>query len=100
MKKATTANSESNSATPRTLAVDIGGTGIKTIILDPDGKPITERERIATPPRATPKRGMGIIDKMAHQQGEVDRVWFGFPGVVKDGRVVTARNLGRACITF
>jgi len=100
MKKATTANSESNSATPRTLAVDIGGTGIKTIILDPDGKPITERERIATPARATPKRVMAIIDKMAHQQGEFDRVSVGFPGVVKDGKLLTAVNLGPGWTKF
>jgi polyphosphate glucokinase len=94
MKKSATPSPASDSNSPRTLAVDIGGTGIKTIILDPDGKPLTERERVPTPPRATPKKVMAIIEQMARQQGEFDRVSVGFPGVVKDGRLLTAFNLG------
>jgi polyphosphate glucokinase len=94
MKKSATEAPVSDSGMPRTLAVDIGGTGIKTIILDPDGKPLTERERIPTPPRATPKKVISIIEQMAHQQGEFDRVSVGFPGVVKDGKLLTAFNLG------
>jgi polyphosphate glucokinase len=101
MKKSsnTTTVSGSNDM-PRTLAVDIGGTGIKTIILDPDGKPLTERERIPTPPRATPKKVMAIIEQMASQQGEFDRVSVGFPGVVRDGRLLTAFNLGPGWTKF
>ena len=34
---------------PVTLAVDIGGTGLKMLCLDPEGKPITERLRVLTP---------------------------------------------------
>jgi polyphosphate glucokinase len=100
MKKNATEPPLSDSSTPRTLAVDIGGTGIKTIILDPDGKPLTERERVPTPPRATPKKVMTIIEQMAHQQGEFDRVSVGFPGVVKDGRLLTAFNLGPGWTKF
>lgn len=100
MKKSATETPVSDSGMPRTLAVDIGGTGIKTIILDPDGKPLTERERIPTPPRATPKRVMTIIEQMARQQGEFDRVSVGFPGVVKDGKLLTAFNLGPGWTKF
>jgi len=100
MKKSAPADSTSDSNTPRTLAVDIGGTGIKTIILDPDGKPLTERERVPTPPRATPKKVMTIIEQMARQQGEFDRVSVGFPGVVKDGKLLTAFNLGPGWTRF
>jgi polyphosphate glucokinase len=100
MKKSATATPVSDSSTPRTLAVDIGGTGIKTIILDPDGKPLTERERVPTPPRATPKKVMTIIEQMARQQGEFDRVSVGFPGVVKDGKLITAFNLGPGWTKF
>lgn len=94
MKKAANQNSGSDGSSLRTLAVDIGGTGIKTIILDEDGKPLTERERTPTPPKATPRQVIAIIEQMAHQQGEFDRVSVGFPGVVKDGKLQTAFNLG------
>ena len=33
--------------TPRTLCIDIGGTGIKGIVYDPNGAPLSERVRIA-----------------------------------------------------
>jgi polyphosphate glucokinase len=100
MKKSAASSPNPDSNSPRTLAVDIGGTGIKTIILDPDGKPLTERERIPTPPRATPKKVMAIIEQMARQQGEFDRVSVGFPGVVKDGKLLTAFNLGPGWTKF
>jgi polyphosphate glucokinase len=100
MKKNAAANPGSDSSAPRTLAVDIGGTGIKTIILDPDGKPLTQRERIPTPPRATPKKVVAIIEQMAQQQGEFDRVSVGFPGVIKDGKVLSAANLGPGWTRF
>lgn len=79
---------------PRTLAVDIGGTGIKTIILDPEGKPLTQRARIPTPARATPKKVISIIDELAKLQGHFDRVSVGFPGVVHEGKLLSAPNLG------
>lgn len=79
----------------RTLAVDIGGTGIKTMVLDPAGKPLTERLRLPTPAKATPKGVVAVIRKLAAKQGPFDRVSVGFPGVIKDGIVYTAANLGK-----
>jgi polyphosphate glucokinase len=76
-----------------TLAVDIGGTGIKVIILDEAGKPITERVRIKTPRPATPFAVMNTIAEIAKAQGAFDRVSVGFPGVVRQGVTVTAPNL-------
>lgn len=87
-------------AAPRTLAVDIGGTGIKALTLDPQGKPINERRKIATPRRATPKAVIKVVDKLAAAQPGFERVSVGFPGVVKDGIVYTAANLGRGWIGF
>jgi polyphosphate glucokinase len=81
--------------TIRTLAIDIGGTGIKTIKLDENGKAISERTRIPTPKKATPKAVLGIIRELAKTQSGFDRVSAGFPGVVKDGVVYTAPNLGK-----
>ena len=77
----------------RTLAVDIGGTGIKVITLDERGKPLTERVRIKTPKPATPSAIIAAIAGLAKAQGESDRVSVGFPGVVCRGVTVTAPNL-------
>jgi polyphosphate glucokinase len=79
--------------TTRTLAVDIGGTGIKTIVLDTDGKPLTERLRVKTPKHASPAHVMKVIGDLAGKQGEFDRVSVGFPGVVRGGVTETAPNL-------
>lgn len=83
-----------NSGPPRTLAIDIGGTGIKALTLDPAGKPINERMRFATPKRATPKDIIEIARTLAKAQPPFERVSVGFPGVVKRGVVYTAANLG------
>ena len=83
-----------DAARPLTLAIDIGGTGVKTIVLDRQGKALTERTRLATPKSATPKKLLPVIEELAKGQGEFDRVSAGFPGVIKDGVVYTAANLG------
>ncbi len=80
---------------PLTLTIDIGGTGIKSFVLSPSGKPINERERIPTPRKATPARVIGVIEKLAKMSPRFSRVSVGFPGVVKDGVVYTAPNLGK-----
>ncbi len=85
---------------PRTLAVDIGGTGIKAELLDERGRPLTERARDPTPKNATPRKVIAAIVKLAKAQGAFDRVSAGFPGVIKDGVVYTAPNLGRGWNNF
>ena len=85
--------SESNA--PRTLAVDIGGTGIKAELLDARGRPLTGRARIRTPKGATPRQVIGIIRKLGTAAGEFDRVSVGFPGLTKNGVIYTAPNLGK-----
>ena len=77
----------------RTLAIDIGGTGIKAVVLSKTGKLLTERIRVKTPRPATPAAVINAIVELAQQQGEFDRVSVGFPGVVRRGVTVTAPNL-------
>jgi polyphosphate glucokinase len=77
----------------RTLAIDIGGTGIKAMLLDDKGKALTERLRVPTPQPATPKNVLAAIRTLAVQFGDFDRVGAGFPGVVKSGVVMTAPHL-------
>jgi polyphosphate glucokinase len=86
--------------TLRTLAVDIGGTAIKAIKLDGNGKPTSERSRIPTPKKATPKKVIGVIRKLAAIQNGFDRASVGFPGVIKDGIVYTPANLGKGWVGF
>src|SRR3989441_13132181 len=76
-----------------TLAIDIGGTGIKAVVLSATGKPLTERSRVKTPRPATPEAVINTIVELAKQQGEFDRVSVGFPGVVRRGITLNAPNL-------
>ncbi|HZU32847.1 MAG TPA: ROK family protein [Candidatus Angelobacter sp.] len=83
-----------------TLAVDIGGTGIKALLLDSSGKPIGERQRAATPRPATPAAILKLLDAMKNNLGQFDRVSVGFPGVVKKGATLTAHNLHPKWVGF
>lgn len=77
----------------RTLAIDIGGTGIKAICLDAAGEPVTERSRIQTPRPATPEAVLAVLAELMKAQSPFDRISIGFPGVVTDGVTRTAPNL-------
>lgn len=85
---------------PVTLAVDIGGTGLKVILLSPEGQPLSERLRVVTPDPATPARLLNALDHLRAQLGSFDRVSVGYPGVVKHGVVLSAANLHPKCIGF
>ena len=78
----------------RTLVIDIGGTGLKMIVLDDVGHPMTERARELTPKPASPDSVMEVLAGMLATQPAHDRVSVGFPGVVQRGVVRTAPNLG------
>ena len=77
-----------------TLAIDIGGTGLKASIVGEDLAMLTERVRVATPVGAPPQKLVEVLAGMVAPLGAFDRVSVGFPGVVRDGRVLTAANLG------
>ncbi len=78
----------------KTLAIDIGGTGLKACVLDDEGEMITERLRVETPANCPPAEMVEILAELVAPFGEYDRVSVGFPGVVRRGKVVTAHNLG------
>ncbi len=102
-KKSAPATIEASSAKAqalKTLAVDIGGSGVKTMLLDERGKPLTDRLRAKTPNPSTPANIIAIIAGFAKQLGDFDRVSVGFPGVIKKGVVYTAANLDKKWIEF
>ena len=77
----------------RTLAIDIGGTGLKALVLDAKGEALTERVREETPRPATPDAILAVLLRLIRPLGEFDRISVGFPGVVVDGVTRTAPNL-------
>ncbi len=83
-----------------TLAIDVGGTGVKMMLLDESGKPLTERVRTETPNPATPGKVLKVIDSLVAKLGDFDRVSVGFPGVVRHGATLTAHNLSSKWIGF
>ena len=86
--------------TVTTLAIDIGGSGTKVILLDASGKPLGERARRKTPSPATPDAVMETIEKLVAEQPSFDRASVGFPGVVRQGITYTAVNLTKAWIGY
>ncbi len=76
-----------------TLSIDVGGSGIKGMVLDPEGRPLNEKVRIKTPRPADPSAVLDTICRVAARQPEYGRISIGFPGVVEFGVVRTAPNL-------
>ena len=83
-----------------TLSVDIGGSGIKTLLLDARGSPVGERRREPTPRPARPEPVVDLIADLASQGDYFDRIAVGFPGVVIDNVIKTAVNLHPEWIDF
>lgn len=77
----------------RTLVVDIGGTGIKALVVNEIGEPVGERVRVPTPRRKKPDDVINAIKALARRAGPFHRVSIGFPGIVKNGVVSGAVNL-------
>ncbi len=82
------------STSDKILAIDIGGSHIKTILLDGEGNVLGERKRLPTPNPATPDAVLAVIKELASQSEHFDKAAAGFPGFIKDGVVKTAPNLG------
>lgn len=77
---------------PRTLAIDVGGTGLKAIVLDARGRPLGDRVRVPTPADRPPGVVVRALRDLVAPLGSYDRVSVGFPGVIRAGVVRTAPN--------
>lgn len=77
----------------RTLAVDVGGSGVKVMVLNEAGNPLTERLRVKTPQPPKTEAILDAIAQLATEAGDFDRVSVGFPGIVKNGVTQMAVNL-------
>ena len=79
---------------PNTLALDIGGTGLKASVLDSDGRMVVDRVRIPTPHPSGPAVLMRALARLVSHLPPFDRISVGFPGVIRAGRVMTAPHFG------
>ena len=77
-----------------TLSIDIGGSAIKASVLDAEGRMTAARVRVPTPEPSPPQRVLDVIAEIAAGLPPFDRISVGFPGVVRQGKVLTAPNLG------
>lgn len=75
---------------PRTLAIDIGGTGLKASVLDRGGRMIVNRVREATPYPCRPEILLEALTELTAALPPYERISAGFPGVIRNGCVVTA----------
>ncbi len=80
----------------RTLAIDVGGTGLKAALLDDEGAMIGERVRVKTPYPCPPQVLIDQLRRLADQVDGFDRVSVGFPGLVRAGAVLDTPALSRA----
>jgi polyphosphate glucokinase len=78
----------------RTLGIDVGGSHIKAAVLDRAGGPADKPARIETPVGSPPEEIVDAIANLVSPLAPFDRISVGFPGVVRDGVVLTAPNLG------
>ena len=76
------------------LGVDVGGSGIKSALVDLDeGSLVTERLRVDTPQPATPEACTGALKTQMAEYDYDGPLGVGFPAVIRDGIVETANNI-------
>lgn len=78
-----------------TLAIDVGGSGLKGSVLDANGQMIAERVRIETPYPCPPKLLVEKLQEIQAQLPKANRASVGFPGLVRGGRVLNIPSLSR-----
>jgi polyphosphate glucokinase len=78
----------------KTLSIDVGGSHVKAAVLDANGEMLHDRARVDTPKDVTPQQLVDLIAGMVAALPSFDRVSVGFPGVVRNGVIRTAPNLG------
>jgi polyphosphate glucokinase len=75
---------------PFTLAVDIGGTGLKASVLDADGAMVADRVRVPTSYPLPPDKLVTMLTRLVAPLPTAERASVGFPGMVRDGHVLSA----------
>ncbi len=79
----------------KTLAIDIGGTGLKASVLDAAGEMTVDRVRTETPYPCPPDLLISSLLELVKPLPEFHRVSVGFPGLIRGGKVVMVPSLSR-----
>lgn len=79
----------------RTLAIDVGGSGLKAAVLDATGAMVSDRARVPTPYPCPPEVLVSALAELVGPLPSYERVSVGFPGMVRAGWVLSAPNLSR-----
>ncbi|MGH3650853.1 MAG: polyphosphate--glucose phosphotransferase [Acidimicrobiia bacterium] len=81
------------------LGIDIGGSGIKSALVDLDqGRLITDRRRVDTPQPSTPESVAEVLRVVLDEYEYEGPVGIGFPSVIRHGVAETANNIDHAWI--
>ncbi len=76
--------------TPFTLAIDIGGTGLKASVLDATGAMVADRVAVKTTYPCPPSKMIDDLAALVAPLPPAARVSAGFPGMVRNGLVLSA----------
>jgi len=76
--------------TPFTLAIDIGGTGLKASVLDATGVMVADRVAVKTTYPCPPSKLVDDLVALVAPLPSAQRVSAGFPGMVRNGIVLSA----------
>lgn len=81
------------------LGIDIGGSGIKAALVDPEkGELVSERKRIDTPQPATPEAIAGVIAELVKAFDYQGNIGCTIPAIVQHGVVHSAANIDKSWI--
>lgn len=81
------------------LGIDIGGTGIKTALVETTtGELIGERTRVATPRPATPQAIGATLKEVVKEHQWSGPIGIGFPAAIQHGIARTAANVDKSFI--
>jgi len=78
------------------LSVDIGGSHIKATILTAAGALPGVYQKLPTPVPASPENVIAVIQELVKDFPGYTKIAVGFPGYIRNGRIMTAPNLGTA----